>query len=159
MRWQDASKRRRIRQCCDRFLWSMYLNIWLSVHFICNHPVTRATLQFVHVWFRFVSCFQSGNYKSDILIWFIRHSRTMMSREVTGRTIVTNQLFFIVLSPISWWKILWPFIYCYCNYRRITCLKYLVLAYMLMKSDINPFDSQEVSKEYFLYFKHSRSLF
>ena len=30
-------------------------------------------------------------------------------------------------------------------YRRITCLKYLVLAYMLMKSDINPFDSQEVS--------------
>jgi len=27
--------------------------------------------------------------------------------------------------------------------RRITCLKYLVLAYMLMKSDINPFDSQE----------------
>lgn len=27
--------------------------------------------------------------------------------------------------------------------RRINCLKYLVLAYMLMKSDINPFDSQE----------------
>lgn len=27
--------------------------------------------------------------------------------------------------------------------RRITCLKYLVLAYMLMKSDINPFDAQE----------------
>ena len=27
--------------------------------------------------------------------------------------------------------------------RRITCLKYLVLAYMLMKSNINPFDSQE----------------
>lgn len=29
------------------------------------------------------------------------------------------------------------------SHRRITCLKYLVLAYMLMKSDINPFDSQE----------------
>lgn len=27
--------------------------------------------------------------------------------------------------------------------RRIVCLKYLVLANMLMKSDINPFDSQE----------------
>lgn len=27
--------------------------------------------------------------------------------------------------------------------RRTTCLKYLVLANMLMKSDINPFDSQE----------------
>ena len=27
--------------------------------------------------------------------------------------------------------------------RRISCLKYLVLASMLMKSDINPFDSQE----------------
>lgn len=27
--------------------------------------------------------------------------------------------------------------------RRITCLKYLVLANLLMKSDINPFDSQE----------------
>lgn len=27
--------------------------------------------------------------------------------------------------------------------RRILCLKYLVLANMLMKSDINPFDSQE----------------
>lgn len=29
-------------------------------------------------------------------------------------------------------------------YRRTTCLKYLVLANMLMKSGINPFDSQEV---------------
>lgn len=29
------------------------------------------------------------------------------------------------------------------NARRTTCLKYLVLANMLMKSDINPFDSQE----------------
>ena len=29
------------------------------------------------------------------------------------------------------------------NARRTTCLKYLVLASMLMKSDINPFDSQE----------------
>ena len=29
--------------------------------------------------------------------------------------------------------------------RRTTCLKYLVLANMLMKSDINPFESQEVS--------------
>uniref|UniRef100_A0A915HZ14 COP9 signalosome complex subunit 2 n=1 Tax=Romanomermis culicivorax TaxID=13658 RepID=A0A915HZ14_ROMCU len=29
------------------------------------------------------------------------------------------------------------------NLRRSTCLKYLVLANMLMKSDINPFDSQE----------------
>lgn len=29
------------------------------------------------------------------------------------------------------------------NPRRSTCLKYLVLASMLMKSDINPFDSQE----------------
>lgn len=28
-------------------------------------------------------------------------------------------------------------------YRRTTCLKYLVLANMLMKSGINPFDSQE----------------
>lgn len=28
--------------------------------------------------------------------------------------------------------------------RRTTCLKYLVLANMLMKSGINPFDSQEV---------------
>lgn len=27
--------------------------------------------------------------------------------------------------------------------RRILCLKYLVLASMLMKSEINPFDSQE----------------
>ena len=27
--------------------------------------------------------------------------------------------------------------------RRIQCLKYLVLANMLMNSDINPFDSQE----------------
>ena len=27
--------------------------------------------------------------------------------------------------------------------RRTTCLKYLVLANMLMKSGINPFDSQE----------------
>ena len=27
--------------------------------------------------------------------------------------------------------------------RRIVCLKYLVLANMLMNSDINPFDSQE----------------
>lgn len=27
--------------------------------------------------------------------------------------------------------------------RRIVCLKYVVLANMLMKSDINPFDSQE----------------
>ena len=29
----------------------------------------------------------------------------------------------------------------YC--RRLACLKYLVLANMLMKSGINPFDSQE----------------
>ena len=29
--------------------------------------------------------------------------------------------------------------------RRLACLKYLVLANMLMKSGINPFDSQEVS--------------
>ena len=28
--------------------------------------------------------------------------------------------------------------------RRLACLKYLVLANMLMKSGINPFDSQEV---------------
>lgn len=28
--------------------------------------------------------------------------------------------------------------------RRLACLKYLVLANMLMKSAINPFDSQEV---------------
>jgi COP9 signalosome complex subunit 2 len=28
-------------------------------------------------------------------------------------------------------------------FRRTTCLKYLVLANMLMKSGINPFDSQE----------------
>lgn len=39
--------------------------------------------------------------------------------------------------------------------RRTTCLKYLVLANMLMKSGINPFDSQEVInsnnfKSYFL---------
>lgn len=31
--------------------------------------------------------------------------------------------------------------------RRTTCLKYLVLANMLMKSGINPFDSQEVRSE------------
>ena len=30
-------------------------------------------------------------------------------------------------------------------YRRLACLKYVVLANMLMKSAINPFDSQEVS--------------
>lgn len=30
--------------------------------------------------------------------------------------------------------------------RRTTCLKYLVLANMLMKSGINPFDSQEVKR-------------
>ena len=29
-------------------------------------------------------------------------------------------------------------------FRRLACLKYLVLANMLMKSGINPFDSQEV---------------
>ncbi len=29
------------------------------------------------------------------------------------------------------------------RFRRTTCLKYLVLANMLMKSGINPFDSQE----------------
>ena len=29
------------------------------------------------------------------------------------------------------------------NRRRISCLKYLVLANMLMNSDINPFDSPE----------------
>ena len=37
-------------------------------------------------------------------------------------------------------------IYCVCGLvlcRRTTCLKYLVLANMLMKSGINPFDSQE----------------
>lgn len=36
--------------------------------------------------------------------------------------------------------------------RRTTCLKYLVLANMLMKSGINPFDSQEV-RIYLLPFK------
>lgn len=41
--------------------------------------------------------------------------------------------------------------------RRTTCLKYLVLANMLMKSGINPFDSQEVInssnfKSYFVIF-------
>ena len=30
-------------------------------------------------------------------------------------------------------------------YRRLVCLKYLVLANMLTKSSVNPFDSQEVS--------------
>ncbi len=40
------------------------------------------------------------------------------------------------------------FIMMYVNFefvccRRTTCLKYLVLANMLMKSGINPFDSQE----------------
>lgn len=34
--------------------------------------------------------------------------------------------------------------------RRTTCLKYLVLANMLMKSGINPFDSQEVLLEIWL---------
>lgn len=34
--------------------------------------------------------------------------------------------------------------------RRTTCLKYLVLANMLMKSGINPFDSQEVLQEIWL---------
>lgn len=34
--------------------------------------------------------------------------------------------------------------------RRTTCLKYLVLANMLMKSGINPFDSQEV--HFFFFF-------
>lgn len=29
------------------------------------------------------------------------------------------------------------------NPRRLNCLKYLILTSMLMKSDINPFDSQE----------------
>lgn len=33
--------------------------------------------------------------------------------------------------------------------RRTTCLKYLVLANMLMKSGINPFDSQEVWKSFY----------
>lgn len=32
--------------------------------------------------------------------------------------------------------------------RRTTCLKYLVLANMLMKSGINPFDSQEVLNQF-----------
>ena len=32
----------------------------------------------------------------------------------------------------------------FCYPRRLACLKYLVLANMLMKSGINPFDSQEV---------------
>ena len=35
--------------------------------------------------------------------------------------------------------------------RRTTCLKYLVLANMLMKSDINPFESQEVQLCYMLH--------
>lgn len=39
--------------------------------------------------------------------------------------------------------------------RRTTCLKYLVLANMLMKSGINPFDSQEV----FYFFLPSPPLF
>ena len=33
---------------------------------------------------------------------------------------------------------------CASHNRRLACLKYLVLANMLMKSGINPFDSQEV---------------
>lgn len=36
--------------------------------------------------------------------------------------------------------------------RRTTCLKYLVLANMLMKSGINPFDSQEVGISCFIIF-------
>lgn len=35
--------------------------------------------------------------------------------------------------------------------RRTTCLKYLVLANMLMKSGINPFDSQEVFLKFFIF--------
>ena len=42
----------------------------------------------------------------------------------------------------------YKFSYNYCIhsilFRRLACLKYLVLANMLMKSAINPFDSQEV---------------
>lgn len=40
--------------------------------------------------------------------------------------------------------------------RRITCLKYLVLANMLIKSDINPFDSQE-AKPFKVIFQLSHS--
>lgn len=58
--------------------------------------------------------------------------------------------------------------------RRTTCLKYLVLANMLMKSGINPFDSQEVqltlssffclcekrlAKTFLLLYKHKYILF
>lgn len=35
--------------------------------------------------------------------------------------------------------------------RRLACLKYLVLANMLMKSGINPFDSQEVCMHGYAY--------
>ena len=37
-------------------------------------------------------------------------------------------------------------------FRRLACLKYVVLANMLMKSAIDPFDSQEVSKSHHLYY-------
>ena len=40
--------------------------------------------------------------------------------------------------------VLWPVLHALALFcRRTTCLKYLVLANMLMKSGINPFDSQE----------------
>jgi COP9 signalosome complex subunit 2 len=40
--------------------------------------------------------------------------------------------------------------------KRIQCLKYLVLANMLMKSEINPFDSQETKP--FIFFNQDMHL-
>ena len=43
------------------------------------------------------------------------------------------------------WCFVFPHTHSWINSsRRLACLKYLVLANMLMKSGINPFDSQEV---------------
>ena len=57
------------------------------------------------------------------------------------------------LRTCSIWSNLDQYLFCLCvcyfskqslTHRRLACLKYLVLANMLMKSGINPFDSQEV---------------
>ena len=64
---------------------------------------------------------------------------------------------FVVCCGVLWcvvcalWCVVWCAVVCVCRVqcrcpvlcRRLACLKYLVLANMLMKSGINPFDSTE----------------
>ena len=66
----------------------------------------------------------------------LKLSRIMMNQEAHGK---------------EWCEAVSPGLWLLCDdiiFRRLACLKYLVLANMLMKSGINPFDSQEV--QYFI---------